>query len=131
MGKTTALINSIKFLKLGVSVVTLLYIRVVPGMAIFGHGHARTSPQGANERVLLTDLRSVFIFFLALMVDFSFSIKVFKNQRGDPLVKKYEKNRFSCLIPQKNRLEKCSLEVKSVFENIYFWGTYGLKSTEK
>ena len=69
----------------------MMYIRVVPGMAIFGHGHARTSPQGANERVLLTDLRSVFIFFLTLMVAFSFSIKVFKNQRGDPLVKKDEK----------------------------------------
>ena len=42
-----------------------------------------------------------------------------------------KKNRFSCLIPQKNRLEKCSLEVKSVFENIDFWGTYGLRSIEK
>ena len=68
-----------------------MYIRVVPGMAIFDQGHARTSPQGANERVLFTDLRSVFIFFLALTVDFSFSIKVFKNQRGDPLVEKDEK----------------------------------------
>ena len=42
-----------------------------------------------------------------------------------------KKNRFSCLIPQKNRLEKCSLEVKSVFKNIDFWGSYGLKRTEK
>ena len=42
-----------------------------------------------------------------------------------------KKNWFSCLIPQKNRLEKCSLEVKSVFENIDFWGTYGLRSIEK
>ena len=68
-----------------------MYIRVVPRMAIFGQGHGRTSPQGANERVLPTDFRSVFIFFLTFMVDFSFSIKVFKNQRGDPLVKKDEK----------------------------------------
>ena len=44
--------------------------------------------QGANERVLPTDFRSVFIFFLTFMVDFSFPIKVFKNQRGDPLMKK-------------------------------------------
>ena len=46
-------------------------------------------------------------------------------------MKKSEKNRFSCLIPQKNRLKKCRLAVKSVFENIDFWGSYGLKSTEK
>ena len=47
-----------------------------------------SSPQGANERVLPTDFRSVFIFFLTLIVDFSFSIKVFKNQRGGPLDEK-------------------------------------------
>ena len=64
-----------------------MYIRVVPGMAIFGHGHARTSPQGANERVLPTDFRSVLFFSLTLMVAFSFSMKVFKYQWGDPLVK--------------------------------------------
>ena len=27
---------------------------------------------------------------------------------------KNEKNRFSCLIPQENRIEKCGLVVKSV-----------------
>ena len=70
-------------------------------------------------------------FFLALMVDFSFPIKVFKNRMGDPWMKKSEKNRFLCLIPQKNRLEKCRLKVKSVFKNIDFCGSYGLKSTEK
>ena len=57
-------------------------------MAIFGQGHPRTLSQGANERVLPTDLRSVFIFFLELMLDFLFLIKVFKNQRGDPWMKK-------------------------------------------
>ena len=46
------------------------------------------SSQGANERVLPTDFRSVFIFFLTLMADFSFPIKIFKNQRGDPWMKK-------------------------------------------
>ena len=46
-------------------------------------------------------------------------------------MKKSEKNRFLCLIPQKNRLKKCRLAVKSVFENIDFWGSYGLKRTEK
>ena len=35
------------------------------------------------------------------------------------------------MIPQKNRLKKCRLAVKSVLENIDFWGSYGLKSTEK
>ena len=35
------------------------------------------------------------------------------------------------MIPQKNRLEKCRLAVKSVFKNIDFWGSYGLKRTEK
>ena len=46
-------------------------------------------------------------------------------------MKKSEKNRFSCLICQKNRLKKCRLAVKSVFENIDFWGSYGLKRTKK
>ena len=46
-------------------------------------------------------------------------------------MKKYEKNRFLCLIPLKNRLEKCRLAVKSVFKNNDFWGSYGQKSTEK
>ena len=35
------------------------------------------------------------------------------------------------MIPQKNRLEKCRLAVKSLFKNIDFWGSYGHKSTEK
>ena len=35
------------------------------------------------------------------------------------------------MIPQKNRLEKCRLAVKSVFKNIDFWGSYGPKSTGK
>ena len=35
------------------------------------------------------------------------------------------------MIPQKNRLEKCRLAVKSVFENIDFWGSYGLNSAKK
>ena len=48
------------------------------------------SSQGANERVLPTDFRSVFIFFLTLMADFSFPIKVFQNQRGDPWMKKID-----------------------------------------
>ena len=108
-----------------------MYIRVAPGIAIFGHGHARTSPQGANERVLLTDLRSVFIFFSwHLWLLSHFRLK-FTKTKGDPLVKKMKKNRFSCLIPQKNRIEKCRLVVKSVFENIGFCGSYGLKSIEK
>ena len=45
-----------------------------------------------------------------------------------------EKNiydRFQCLIPQKNRIEKCRLAEKSVFENIDFCGSYGLKRTKK
>ena len=35
------------------------------------------------------------------------------------------------MIPQKNRLEKCRLAVKSVFKNNDFWGIRGQKSTEK
>ena len=42
-----------------------------------------------------------------------------------------KKNRFLCLIPQKNRLEKRRLKVKLVFENIDFCGSLGLKSTKK
>ena len=57
-----------------------LYIRVVPKKI--------WSSQEANERVLPTDFRSVLIFFLKLMADFSFPIKIFKNQRGDPWMKK-------------------------------------------
>ena len=67
-----------------------LCIRVVPRMAIFGQEHPRISPQGANERVLPINFRFVFIFFLTLMIDFSFPIKVFKNQRGDPWMKKID-----------------------------------------
>ena len=57
-----------------------MYIRVVP--------KKNSSSQGANERVLPTDFRSDFIFFLTLMVDFSFPFKVFENQKGDPWMKK-------------------------------------------
>ena len=35
------------------------------------------------------------------MVDFSFPIKVFKYKREDPSIKKFEKNRLLCLIPQR------------------------------
>ena len=49
-----------------------------------------SSSQGANERVLPTDFRSAFIFFLTLMVDFSFPIKVFKNQRDEKNLKKID-----------------------------------------
>ena len=90
-----------------------MFIRVVP--------KKNSSSQGANERLLPTDFRSAFIFFLTLRVDFSFSIKVFKNPRGDPwMTKNLKKNRFLCLISQKNHLEKCSLKVKPVFENTDF-----------
>ena len=51
------------------------------------------------------------------MVDFSFWIKVFKN----PWMKKIWKNRFSCLIPQKSRLEKCRLKVKLFFFKYWFF----------
>ena len=60
-----------------------------------------------------------------------FRSKFSKTKGGTLWWKKSEKNRFLCLIPQKNRLEKCRLAVKSVFKNIDFWGSYGLKSTEK
>ena len=43
--------------------VLCIYIRVVPRMAIFGSGHPRTLLQGAYERALPTDFRSVLIFF--------------------------------------------------------------------
>ena len=58
-------------------------------------------------------------------------MKILKSKGGTLRRKKYEKNRFLCLIPQKNRLEKCRLAVKSVFKNIDFLGSYGPKSTEK
>ena len=76
---------------------------------------------------LISDL---FLFFSWHLWSIShFRSKFSKTKGGTLWWKKMKKNRFSCLIPQKNRLEKCSLEVKSVFENIYFWGTYGLKSS--
>ena len=65
-----------------------MYIRVVPRMATFGKGHPRTLLQGANERVSSTDFRYVIIFLLTPEANFSFLIKVFKNQRGDPRMKK-------------------------------------------
>ena len=73
-----------------------------------------------------------FSFFSVNFPNFgAFRFEILKNQSGDPLVKKILKNRFLCLIPQKSRLEKCRLAVKSVFKNIDFWGSYGPKSTEK
>ena len=49
------------------------------------------SSQGANLRVLATDFRPVYIIFsLTLMVDFSFPIKVFKNQRDEKNLKKID-----------------------------------------
>ena len=60
-----------------------------------------------------------------------FRSKFSKTKGGTLWWKKSEKNGFWRLIPQKNRLEKCRLDVKSVFKNIDFWGSYGLKSTEK
>ena len=60
-----------------------------------------------------------------------FRSKFSKNKGGTLWWKKSEKNGFWRLIPQKNRLEKCRSAVKSVFKNIDFWGSYGLKSTEK
>ena len=59
-----------------------------------------------------------------------FRSKFSKTKGGTLWWKKSEKNRFLCLIPQKNRLEKCRLAVKSVFKNIDFWGSYGPKSTK-
>ena len=71
-------------------------------------------------------LNSRQFFFSANSLDFSaLRFKVPKNQRGEPFEKKnLKKNRFLCLIPQKNHLKKCRLAVKSVFENIDFWGSY-------
>ena len=66
------------------------------------------------------------------MCRYSFLSKFSKTKEGTLGRKKnLRKNRFLCLIPQKNRLEKCRFAVKSVFKNIDFWGSYGPKSTEK
>ena len=49
---------------------------------------------GANDRQFDPEFRTVFIFS-ANSLDFSYlRFEIFKNQRGDPLVKKNEKNRF-------------------------------------
>ena len=80
---------------IGYSTELYMDIRVVPRMAIFGQGHPRIFPQRANERVLPTDfrsgVRSAIIFFLAFICAFSIAMKVFKNQRSDPSVKKNRK----------------------------------------
>ena len=73
-------------------------------------------------------------FFFLLQISWIFQRYVFKFQKikgGTLWWKKSEKNWFLCLIPQKNRLEKCRMAVKSVFGYIDFWGSYGLKSTKK
>ena len=73
-------------------------------------------------------------FFFLLQISWIFQRYVFKFRKikgGTLWWKKSEKNWFLCLIPQKNRLEKCRMAVKSVFGYIDFWGSYGLKSTKK
>ena len=72
------------------------YIRVVPKKNL------------SNEKGQMKECCPLvwFIFFLKLMVDFSFSIKVFKKQRGTlGWIKIWKKNRFLCLLPQKNALK--------------------------
>ena len=78
---------------------------------------------------LISDLFLFFSWHLWLISHFW--SKFSKTKGGTLGWKKSEKNRFLCLIPQKNRLEKCRLKVKSVFKNIYFCGSYGPKSTKK
>ena len=60
-----------------------------------------------------------------------FRSKFSKTKGGTLWWKKSEKNGFWRLIPQKNRLEKCRMAVKSVFGYIDFWGSYGLNSAKK
>ena len=74
--------------------------------------------------------QSIFRFFSKSKIDVIIWVLRFLKSKG-LWWKKSEKNRFLCLIPQKNRLKKCRLEVKSVFKNIDFWGSYGLKCTKK
>ena len=78
---------------------------------------------------LISDLLLFFSWHLWLISHFR--SKFSKTKGGTLGWKKSEKNRFLCLIHQKNRLEKCRLKVKSVFKNIDFYGSYGPKSTEK
>ena len=77
---------------------------------------------------LISNLFLIFSWHLCVVTHF---LSRFSKNRGTLWWKKFEKNRFWCLIPQKNRLEKCSLDVKLVFKNNDFWGSYGLKSTKK
>ena len=59
---------------------------------------------------LISDM--FFLFLLTLMVDFSFSIKVFKNQTGGgPWMKKFWKKFILCLIYQKNCLENVDWKI--------------------
>ena len=78
---------------------------------------------------LISDLLLFFSWHLWLISHFR--SKFSKTKGGTLGWKKSEKNRFLCLIPQKNRLEKCRLKVKLVFRNIDFCGSYGSKTTEK
>ena len=64
-------------------------------------------------------------FFFLLQISWIFQRYVFKFRKikgGTLWWKKSEKNRFLCLIPQKNRLKKCRLAVKSVFWKYWFLG---------
>ena len=63
-------------------------IRVVPKTANLVQEHARTRLQGANERVLLTDFKSVFIFFSDTFVSFLIFDQSFQKQKGGPFVEK-------------------------------------------
>ena len=62
-----------------------------------------------------------FSFFSVYFPIFEDSIlKFWKIKGGTIWWKKYEKNIFLCLIPQKNHLEKCRLTVKSFFKTLIF-----------
>ena len=87
---------------------------------------------GANERAGFPDSRAYFNFSLKSKIDVRIWVFRFLKSKGGPFGEKNLKKKwFLCLIPQKNRLEKCRLAVKSVFKNIYIWGSYGPKSTWK
>ena len=62
-----------------------------------------------------------FYFFPDTYVSLLIFYQRFFKEREGPFG---EKNRFWCLIPQKNCLEKCRLKVKLVFKNIDFCGSY-------
>ena len=82
---------------------------------------------GGKWYTILCWIQNSFPFFCKLPHFGSIPFWNSEKSKGGPFgEKKYEKNRFSCLIPQKNHLEKCWLEVKSVFKNINFWGMKNL-----